>query len=88
MKLRLGFVSNSSNTSFTVLYKNLNKEQIEALVEFEGSPENYSDWDISVDNDGIHGCATDAYPPEDIEKLFEKINIDHTDDKVVEWWSW
>ena len=50
MKVREGFVSNSSSASFVILKKHISAEQLAQLLQFHGDG-----WDICENEDTVHG---------------------------------
>ena len=46
MKIRTGFVSNSSSSSFVISKQALTQEKITKLLEYSGSKDNYDGWHI------------------------------------------
>jgi len=51
MKIRNGFVSNSSSSSFVASLAKLTQGEIDMLLAYQNSPENEDGWTIHVDND-------------------------------------
>ena len=86
MKLRIGFVTNSSSSSFTIAKSDLTDDQIEKIknhikVAKELEMETfYDEWDIRETKYGIHGYTLmDNF---DMEKFLLSIGVDRED---VEW---
>lgn len=55
MKIRNGFVSNSSSASFMVPKSSLNYAQGQMLLEFGASDDNEDGWNVYEDKDCIRG---------------------------------
>lgn len=86
MKVRSGFVSNSSSSSFIVSLKDITPAQYLAIVNNQYDDQgfcNSSDaWDIDVSDTEIRGSTfMDNYS---MREFFEKIGVDN--DKVK--WDW
>ena len=73
MKIRTGFVSNSSSASFIIAKEALTKEQIQSLLEYSDSEENTDGWTISEEKYFIKGCT--IMDNEEIKLFFDSINI-------------
>lgn len=89
MKLRIGFVTNSSSSSFTIAKSDLTDEQIEKIKNyFEAAKKvgmnDFDDlWDIDETNFNINGftCMNNG----DMLKFLRLIGVDGED---VEWEDW
>lgn len=89
MKLRIGFVTNSSSSSFTIARSDLTDEQIEKIKNyFEAAKEvgmnDFDDlWDIYETNFNINGftCMDNG----DMWKFLRLIGVDRNN---VEWEDW
>ena len=57
MKIRNGFVSNSSSSSFTIIKGTLTKDQIKRLLEYPDSKEDIDGWEILEEADTISGST-------------------------------
>jgi len=55
MKIRNGFVSNSSSSSFVISKEALSQEQINKLLEYSDSEENYDGWNLHEERYFIKG---------------------------------
>ena len=71
MKIRIGFVSNSSGSSFVLNKEYLTEEQIEAILDCNDKFEDY--WDIEVTDNKIH-CDT-IMDNGDMGNLLKELNI-------------
>lgn len=89
MKLRIGFVTNSSSSSFTIAKSDLTDDQIEKIKNyFEAAKEvgmNDLDdsWDINETNFNINGftCMDNG----DMLKFLRLIGVDRDN---IEWENW
>lgn len=89
MKLRIGFVTNSSSSSFTIARSDLTDEQIEKIKNyFEAAKEvgmnDFNDWwDINETNFNINGftCMNNG----DMLKFLRLIGVDRDN---IEWEEW
>ncbi|MFA5406996.1 MAG: hypothetical protein WC307_06590 [Candidatus Nanoarchaeia archaeon] len=79
MKIRLGFVSNSSSSSFVISKNSLTNYQLNAIREHSaigrivGIPYSDEEWDIHEDEDNISGnTMMDNF---DMREFFDLINI-------------
>lgn len=86
MKIRSGFVSNSSSSSFIIGLSNLTQEQIDKIVDYKDFAKElgmeYIDdyWDIVVTKDYVKGSTgMDNF---DMEEFLEKIGVKKD---AVEW---
>ena len=82
MKVRNGFVSNSSSASFIISKNILNKIQIKELLEYNNSKDNYDNWQIYEDQYYIRGDT--IMDNSSISDLFTKLLIDH---KQIGWFE-
>ena len=55
MKIRIGFVSNSSSASFVIIKDKLTEDQIKQLLDYNDSEENYDGWNISIRGEFVSG---------------------------------
>lgn len=86
MKLRIGFVTNSSSSSFTIAKSNLADDQIEKIKNYfeaakEAGMNDFDDsWDINETNFNINGftCMDNG----DMNKFLKLIGINRD---IVEW---
>ena len=89
MKLRIGFVTNSSSSSFTIAKSDLTDDQIEKIKNyFEAAKEvginDFDDlWDIYETNFNINGftCMNNG----DMLKFLRLIGVDRDN---IEWEDW
>lgn len=89
MKLRIGFVTNSSSSSFTIAKSDLTDDQIEKIKNyFEAAKEvgmnDFDDWwDINETNFNINGftCMDNG----DMLKFLRLIGVDRDN---IEWEDW
>jgi hypothetical protein len=60
MKIRTGFVSNSSSSSFVAAVSALTKDELAMLLAYQDSPENTDGWMIRLDEEAqlVRGWAT------------------------------
>jgi len=73
MKIRTGFVSNSSSASFIIAKQALTEEQIKSLLEYSDSKENTDGWIISEEKYFIRGCT--FMDNEEIGSFLDSIKI-------------
>jgi hypothetical protein len=71
MKMRSGFVSNSSSSSFVLDANKLTREQVEAIMAFSGKKDS---WSIRKEKNTITGYTVINNYDEHF-KLFKKLNI-------------
>lgn len=89
MKLRIGFVTNSSSSSFTIAKSDLTNDQIEKIKNyFEAAKEvgmnDFDDgWDINETNFNINGFT--YMDNGDMWKFLRLIGVDKNN---VEWEDW
>jgi len=55
MKIRKGFVSNSSSSSFVIAKQAVTEEQIMKLVDYSNSKDNHDGWSITTGGGFIRG---------------------------------
>lgn len=69
MKIRRGFVSNSSSSSFILEKKFMTQDQINSIMSYEGG--DY--WSITENDETIHGftCMDNGY----MQDYFKTINL-------------
>ena len=80
MKIRTGFVSNSSSNSFVILKEKLSKEQISKLLTYQDSKENLDGWSINEISDTISGFT--IMDNGEINPFINSLNIYDND---IEW---
>jgi hypothetical protein len=73
MKIRTGFVSNSSSSSFAIIKKELTEEQKKELLEYSKSEENEDGWNITEEEFFIRGYT--IMDNNSISELFKKLTI-------------
>lgn len=81
MKTRLGFVSNSSSSSFVIRLDNITEKQLADIQEFADSPqteEYYGEWYVTVDRDAgiIFGHNSDSHGSEMYDYMKKDLKID------------
>ena len=84
MKKRLGFVSNSSSSSFIINLSDITVEQFDKLLIIASAPiGEYGDsWDITEDNGAVHGFTImDNGQDQGMMLELQKLGIDMT--KIV-----
>lgn len=89
MKLRIGFVTNSSSSSFTIAKSDLTDDQIEKIKNYfevakEVGMNDFDDWwDINETNFNINGftCMDNG----DMLKFLRLIGVDRDN---IEWEDW
>lgn len=57
MKIRTGFVSNSSSASFVINKNDLSANQIERLLDYPKSDKNEDGWSVTDSGNTINGCT-------------------------------
>lgn len=82
MKIRMGFVSNSSSSSFVIRLDNITEEQINDILKYsesESCRDEDSDWSIEVSKKAgiMYGHNSDTYGSNLFEHM-EKIGVDMT----------
>lgn len=80
MKMRAGFVSNSSSASFIVMKKDLSEMEINILLNYNISEENIDGWTITEEVDRITG-----YTPMDNDALDEYLERAGFNFRKMEW---
>ena len=80
MKIRNGFVSNSSSSSFVIAKEALTEEQIDKLLEYSKNKENYDRWTITKEKYFIKGWT--SMDNESINPLIESLNLP---ENCIEW---
>ena len=87
MKIRIGFVSNSSSSSFVILLKALTNEQIHQIINHSFYGEQFNiewarsdPWDITITDTTIDGWTTmDNF---DMERFLREIDVPN---EVIKW---
>ena len=78
MRKRLGFVSNSSSSSFVIKLKDISGEQLEKILNNKEAIE--AGWSFSVEDSKVEGYVTiDNYSMHD---FLQEINVP---ERVIEW---
>ena len=80
MKIRNGFVSNSSSASFIISKKDLTENQIDELLKYTDNEKNYDGWTIEEESNSIAGFT--IMDNETINSFFNSLNIP---DNHIEW---
>ena len=80
MKVRMGFVSNSSSSSFVIRLDNINDEQIEDILKYSESEkckDEDSEWSIEVSKKAgiMYGHNSETYGS-DLFDHMKKIGVD------------
>lgn len=85
-KIRNGFVSNSSSSSFIIARRDLSQNQLAQLVEIASGPIGEWDdsWYVSEDADGVSGFTImdNGGKDDGMYKVLQKLDIDMS---KVEW---
>lgn len=81
MKIRNGFVSNSSSSSFVAAISKLTKEEIEKLLDYQVSEENEDGWQITLNDEmglieGYTVMDNGSFGEWIIKNGFNKVRID------------
>jgi len=71
MKIRNGFVSNSSSASFVLDKNYMTEEQVDKMRNYPGAE--WDSWNISEDNDRFNGLT--FMDNGNMEKYFKEINL-------------
>ena len=79
MKIRTGFVSNSSSASFVIKKDNLTEEQVKKILDYMKF-EDKDGWDITETTNTIRGWT--IIDNGDMDEYLEEIGIDW---KEIEW---
>ncbi len=91
MKARIGFVSNSSSSSFMISLSKITDEQKEAIVNHIDTARKmafdtfFDSWDIKIESDTLHGCtAMDNF---DMETFLSLLGVRNSDITWGDGWS-
>lgn len=81
MKIRTGFVSNSSSSSFVIALKDLTDEQVKLIMENDYKDQEFDDpWEIKMmETEIMGGTIMTNYS---MEEFLEKIGVPS---KVIKW---
>ena len=73
MKIRNGFVSNSSSSSFIIKKESISELQAKALLDYASSEDNWDGWSIYELEEGIRGFT--IMDNGSIEKVMDELGI-------------
>jgi len=75
MKIRSGFVSNSSSSSFVIIKDKITKQQIDKLIEIFNGDSDFYETDLTAGNLFVN-ITTESHMDEKIVELLEEVGVD------------